>query len=259
MSELTKALVRARKRLGGTVFKGGANAHHKYSYVGHEHVITCGARDALLAEGLVLEQRTVKYLCEVPAGKSGPALLWEGVHALVHESGEERLYTFSATTQLSDKSAFIASTGLDRTAILRILLLAGSSEEDPDHSVHDRWREDEQRGGGNGNGQHRQPSQQQQPAPPMIDALLDGLYKVVDPKELAVLQDQARACYRQLPGDGQAAVKKAVDYAIARVAQAEEDRKDAERVEAEIAREKALIAEAEQKQRELNERSAGNA
>lgn len=135
MSALTKALILARLELKhGTVFKGAQNSHQKYAYVSHEGVVTCGARDALLKHGLVLEQRSMEYV-----GPIEKAQLWRGTHALVHdESGEERIYTFCATTQANDKAAMVASTTLDKTAILRVLQLAGSAEDDAEHDAHDR-------------------------------------------------------------------------------------------------------------------------
>ena len=143
MSALTKALVAARLELHGTVFKGGMNQAQRYSYVSHEDV-TLMARPALLKHGLVLEQRSVEYMGELAyKTKSGDQLCWrwKGVHALVHESGEERLYAFEATTGPNDKAAFVASTALDRTAHLRVLELAGSQDENPEADVHDRERE----------------------------------------------------------------------------------------------------------------------
>lgn len=141
MSALTKALVAARLELRGTVFKGGMNQAQRYAYVGHEQVIVGGARDALLKHGLVLEQRSVEFMGVLEfKTKSGDQMCWrwKGVHALCHESGEERLYAFEATTGTNDKASFVASTALDRTAHLRIMELAGSADEDPEHDSHDR-------------------------------------------------------------------------------------------------------------------------
>jgi len=135
--ELAKALCAARGVMRGTVHKGGTNAHQRYPYVGHEHVMVSGAREALHDNGLSLVQTGVEYVGEVPGGKV-QALLWRGTFRLLHASGESLDLSYLATTQANDKSAFVASTSLDRTAFLRVLALAGSSEEDPEHDEHDR-------------------------------------------------------------------------------------------------------------------------
>lgn len=142
MSELAKALTKARAALRGTVFKGGTNTHNKYPYVGHEHVMTSGAREALQENDLSLVQTGVEFVGDVPGGKS-QVLLWKGTFKLLHASGESLDLTFLATTQGGDKAAFIASTGLDRTAWLRVLALAGSSEDDPDHDENNRHQQHE--------------------------------------------------------------------------------------------------------------------
>ena len=142
MSELAKALASARAVMRGTVFKGGTNSHQKYPYVGHEHVMTSGAREALFENGLSLVQTGVEFVGELPGGKT-QVLLWRGTFKLLHASGESLELTYLATTQAGDKAAFIASTGLDRTAFLRVLALAGSSEDDPDHDVNNRQHQQE--------------------------------------------------------------------------------------------------------------------
>lgn len=141
VEQLVPALVRARQRItSGKVFKAGQNQHQRYAYVGHEDVVAV-ARHALLAEGLTLTQVSVKYLCNLPTPTSKSAdsfaHLWEGSFWLCHESGQGQYMTFQASTQANDKSAFVASTALDRTALMRVLQLAGSAEENPEHDSHD--------------------------------------------------------------------------------------------------------------------------
>jgi hypothetical protein len=137
MSELAKALASARGEMRGTVYKGGVNQHQRYPYVGHEHVMTSGVREAMQTNGLSLVQTGVEYVGEVPGGKV-QALLWRGTFRLLHTSGESLDLSYLATTQANDKSAFVASTSLDRTAFQRVMALAGSSEEDPEHDEHDK-------------------------------------------------------------------------------------------------------------------------
>ncbi len=141
---LNEALIAARKQMHGTVYKDGYNKQQNYNFVGHEQVLMSGARDALLAHGLVLEQRSVEYAGELVAESDrGRRTIWHwtGTYALVHVSGEERPYRFAATTQPNDKGAFVASTALDRTAYLRVLSLTGSKDENPEANWHDDNRE----------------------------------------------------------------------------------------------------------------------
>ena len=144
---LCRALIRARKQCRPTVHKGGHNRDQNYSYVGHEQVLVSGARQALLDNDLTLEQRAVEYIGELAyQTRSGtrPVWRWRGTYDLVHVSGEVRTYAFEATTQANDKAAFVASTSLDRVAHLRLLALAGSDEENPEHDSHDRHAQREQ-------------------------------------------------------------------------------------------------------------------
>jgi hypothetical protein len=144
MSELVKALVKARMACKPTVHKSAKNSAQGYSYVGHEQVLVSGARESLLAHGLVLVEKAVTFAgCLEYKTKNGEQQCWRwrGVFELVHESGESREYEFEATTGANDKAAFVASTALDRTAHLRICCIAGSAEEDPEHDSHDRFAE----------------------------------------------------------------------------------------------------------------------
>lgn len=131
-NKLVAALAAARKHIPhGTVHKGGQNSHQNYKFAGHEQVVKV-AREALYLNGLTLTQVRVEYKSEI-----AKAQLWEGTFLLEHESGGERTLVYQATTQPNDKSAFVASTALDRTALLRVLQLAGSADEDPEHDSHD--------------------------------------------------------------------------------------------------------------------------
>lgn len=139
-SPLTKALVSARKAVTGTVkkdgrFEGGRGG--SYSYVGHEQVVQ-HARQALLDNGLSLTQVGVEFLGSVSwpkaDGREQTVLRWRGLFELSHESGASRQSFFDCLTLGSDKAGFVASTALDRTALLRTLQLAGTDEDDPEHN-----------------------------------------------------------------------------------------------------------------------------
>lgn len=140
MKELITALIAARQAVHLKVKKAGWNKAQSYSFVGHEHVLD-HVRATMLANGLILEQIVVEYLGSEPyktARGDNQAWRWRGTHKLVHVSGEERVYVFEATTGPNDKAAFVASTALDRTAILRIMQLAGSDEENPEHDSNEQ-------------------------------------------------------------------------------------------------------------------------
>lgn len=139
MSELTKALVAAKKMVSPTVYKAGRNEAQRYAYVGHEHVVS-HARAAMIANGLSLEQVSVSFDRELTyQTRNGAQVswLWIGEYALHHTSGESRSYRCVATTAANDKAGYVASTALDRTIMLRLMALAGSLEEDPEHDSHE--------------------------------------------------------------------------------------------------------------------------
>jgi hypothetical protein len=214
---LTKALCQARSKLSGTVFKSGMNQHQRYAYVGHEQVVRSGAREALGECGLALVQTNVELVSDaVPAGKV-QAHLYRGEFLLLHESGESLPLTFLATVQPNDKSAFVASTSLDRVALLRLLCLAGSSDEDPESDWHDQQTQRDRSGATPGqlNGQ-----QAQQAAPPPIDA---AVLKLISELELATadkldgLLASARGMFRSVFPDERKALQGAVEFAKARV------------------------------------------
>ena len=140
MTKLFAALVAARQEVRATVFKAGRNESQRFAYVGHEHVLVSGAREALLKHGLALVQTCVEHAGEATYRTSkGEAIAWRwrGAFVLAHVSGETLSLVFEATTQAGDKASYVASTALDRTAHLRVLELAGSSEEDPEDDSHD--------------------------------------------------------------------------------------------------------------------------
>lgn len=130
---LAKALAQVRLAAPWYVTKGGFNAHQKYPFVGHPDVMAHPGRTLLAEHGLALMQVGLKYNSEIPGGKN-TVLLWDGVYKLKHVSGEEEIIECQATTMAGDKSAFVASTALDRTVWLRVLALAGSEDEDPDYT-----------------------------------------------------------------------------------------------------------------------------
>lgn len=144
MSELTKALIQARIACGAVVRKDGQNTAQGFNYVGHVHVLVSGAREALLLNGLSLAEKSVEFAGELSIPKRDGAQLiwrWRGVFELAHIGGESREYTFEATTFAADKAAYIASTALDRTAMLRVCQLAGGAKEDPEHDSNERYED----------------------------------------------------------------------------------------------------------------------
>jgi hypothetical protein len=222
---LTKALCQARSKLSGTVFKSGMNQHQRYAYVGHEQVVRSGAREALGECGLALVQTNVELVSDaVPAGKV-QAHLYRGEFLLLHESGESLPLTFLATVQPNDKSAFVASTSLDRVALLRLLCLAGSSDEDPESDWHDQQTQRDQhaRSGATPGQLNNQPGQA---APPPIDG---AVLKLISELELATadkldgLLASARGMFRSVFPDERKALQDAVEFAKARVQKAQDE------------------------------------
>lgn len=137
---LMAALLAARKRVSPTVHKAGKNEQQKYTYVGHEHVLAGGARDALLENGLVLLLESYELVgADSYKTQSGDKQCWRwrGRFLLLHTSGEQLALAYEATTVPNDKAGFVASTALDRTAHMRVLELAGSDEENPEHDSHE--------------------------------------------------------------------------------------------------------------------------
>ena len=137
---LFKALCAARAAIAGTVYKAGdkTGAGGTYRYVGHEHVVL-HVRAAMLEHGLMLLENKLQWVGVISMGQGKSDLNhWRGHLELVHVEGGSMGYVFECFTASGDKAAFIASTALDRTALLRIMGVAGSAEEDPEHNSNDR-------------------------------------------------------------------------------------------------------------------------
>lgn len=163
-SILSAALVRAKQRVKATVYKAGRNEAQRFTYVGHEHVIE-HIREALLSEGLDWTQTNLSLIGEFThVASKGPTtiLRWSASFSLIHAAtGERRLLgPYEGTTQTGDKVSYVASTALDRTALLRLFNLAGSKDEDvesPTHPNLDDQPQQQQRASA--------PQQAQQPQP----------------------------------------------------------------------------------------------
>lgn len=142
---LWRALIAARQQCAATVHKDGWNKDQNYGYVGHEQVLTSGARAALLENGLALVQVATEFAGADTDRGGKPIWRWRGRFALLHVDGGTLDLSFEATTFPNDKAAFVASTALDRTAHLRVLELAGSDEENPEHDSNREPGEPKQR------------------------------------------------------------------------------------------------------------------
>lgn len=128
------ALLEARKSVAATVQKKGEKTEGgggRYNYVGHEHVVL-HCRRALHDNGLTFTQVSCVMLVD--------PVRWCANFVLEHAgSFTDKAYgPFECTLPANGKEAFIASTALDRTAMLRIMGIAGSAEEDPEHNVNNR-------------------------------------------------------------------------------------------------------------------------
>lgn len=162
---LMTALLAARQRVPARVHKAGKNEQQRYTYVGHEHVLAGGARDALLENGLVLLLESYEMVgSDSYKTQSGDKQCWRwrGRFALLHTSGERLELTYEATTVPNDKAGFVASTALDRTAHMRVLELAGSDEENPEHDSYEQPARRERKGRAEGVGER--PAAERRPA-----------------------------------------------------------------------------------------------
>ena len=184
---LRSALVAAQATVNGMVFKAGANTAQNYRYVGHKEVIE-HVREAMRSHGIVVVPTRLRFVQDLTYRTSRGeqhAWLWEQDFVVVHVASNEReAVTVQATTACNDKAAFVASTAADRTLLMRLMRLAGTSEENPEHDSHDEQQPNGQRQGG---GQQRpaqgKPAQQQQRQPSadsgrVIQGLLEDLAKL---------------------------------------------------------------------------------
>lgn len=147
------AITAAAASVQGFVFKDGENSAQKYRYVGHEHVID-HVRHVLLGLGIVILPTVLRFVQEIvyttKAG-GGTALLWEQTFEVSLVGSDERLtLSVQVTTAANDKASFIASTAADRTLLMRLMRLAGTSQENPEYDERD------QGGRQQGGGQQRQ-------------------------------------------------------------------------------------------------------
>lgn len=136
---LVRAIVAARKAVKGTLFKAGAKTEGgggNYRYIGHEHVVE-HVRDAMLAQGLLCVQTGLSFM-GAENTKSGACWRWSASHALTHVDGGSMILNTEGMTAQTDKAAFIASTACDRTCLQRLMGIAGTSDEDPEHNSNNR-------------------------------------------------------------------------------------------------------------------------
>lgn len=126
---LAAALMLARGELKGRVFKGGNNSAQGYRYVGHEQTLMA-CRDVLLDNDLLFEQVDVSFVQNLEKEK-GSVWLWRAKFDLEHwPTNQRRGYVHVGTTIANDKAAYVASTSIERVALLRLLHLAGSSDDE---------------------------------------------------------------------------------------------------------------------------------
>ena len=130
-SGLYEAIMKARQALRGKIYKSGSNSAQKYNYVGHEQVLEL-TRELMLDNGLLLFQDKTEYVCDTPSHDGTKRItVWRGHFTLMHlPTGECRSFTYEGTTVPNDKQAYVASTSIERTVLLRLFLLAGSGDKE---------------------------------------------------------------------------------------------------------------------------------
>lgn len=141
--KLRGALAAARAKVKARVFKAGTNREQGYQYVSHEAVVE-HVREALVEQRVLVLPKSLTHKGELRwAGKSGDRVcwLWEQTFVLTHADSDEAFeLAVQVTTIANDKAAFVASTAADRTLLMRIMGLAGSLEEDPEHGEEPEQR-----------------------------------------------------------------------------------------------------------------------
>lgn len=142
---LRAALAAAQAEVAGTIYKAGANQAQRYNYVGHEHVIE-HVRAVMVKHGIIIVPARLTFVGELPKWQTRngeqTGWLWEQAFEILHtDSDEVRTAVVQATTNTNDKAAFVASTAADRTLLMRLMRLAGTNEENPEHDSHEPERE----------------------------------------------------------------------------------------------------------------------
>jgi hypothetical protein len=201
-TSLRIALADAQARVKGLVYKAGANQAQRYSYVGHEDVIE-HVRTVMIACGIIIVPTLLRFVQELSyRTKSGDntAWLWEQTFQISHAySDDTQTATVQVTTTTNDKASFIASTAADRTLLMRLMRLAGTSVENPEDDSHDEGHRQQSGGGpvkaqpraaGNG-GQPR--AQNTNAAGRVVQQLVEDLNKApADRETLANFYEYAR-------------------------------------------------------------------
>ena len=210
MSETTpnlrRALADAQALVKGLVYKAGANQEQRYRFVGHEDVIE-HVRAVMVACGIVLMPTSLRFVQELAwttAKGQRIAWLWEQTFTVAHaHSDETQMAVVQVTTMPNDKASFVASTAADRTLLMRLMRLAGTSEENPEDDSHDEGDRRQQSGGrpglqsqhqrtGGSSGQQR--AQNTNEAGRVVQQLVSDLQKApADRETLARFYEYARA------------------------------------------------------------------
>lgn len=203
---LRSALAAAQAEVKGLVYKAGANSEQRYRFVGHEDVIG-HVREAMVKYGVVVVPTGLRFVQELKwptAAKERVAWLWEQSFEILHAQSDERACaTVQVTTMPNDKASFVASTAADRTLLMRLMRLAGTSEENPEDDSHDE--DHHQQSGGqrpaqtqpraaNGGNAQRPQQQPSNGSGKVVEQLLTDLGKATGDREtLANYYEHARA------------------------------------------------------------------
>lgn len=201
---LRRALADAQSRCKGLVFKAGANQEQRYRFVGHEDVVE-HVRTVMVACGIILIPASLRFVQELlwkTAKGERVAWLWEQTITVAHAHSDETMTAVvQVTTMPNDKASFVASTAADRTLLMRLMRLAGTSEENPEDDSHDE-NDRRQNGGGpakaqprtTGNAGGQQRAQNTNEAGRVVQGLVNDLSRAsADRETLASFYEFARA------------------------------------------------------------------
>lgn len=153
--KLRVALLKAITESKGVLDQASKNADQEYTYLGHAQALQ-DVRTAMASNGLTIEHVFLEREADtwIPTSR-GDALrhAWRGICLITHVEGGILPRVVRAFTMPNDKSAFVASTSIDRVLMLRLMRMGGHKTDEPEQNKDggpEIFRN--QQGGGGGRG-----------------------------------------------------------------------------------------------------------
>ena len=149
------ALVKAISECQGVLDQTSKNADQEYTYLGHAQALQA-VRKAMFDNGLTIEQVLLEREADIwiPTSR-GEALRhsWRGICLITHVGGGILPRIVRGFTMPNDKSAFVASTVIDRVILLRLMRMGGHKTDEPEQNKDGGPEILRGQGGGNQGGQ----------------------------------------------------------------------------------------------------------